>query len=127
MLIQAITIRDELYERALKSVDFIQRFVFPGGFLPSVSAMTGSLARSSDLQLLHLQDIGMHYAATLRAWRERFFHNIDAVRALGYPESFIRLWEYYLCYCEGGFLERNIGTVQMLLAKPRNRRPSLSY
>jgi cyclopropane-fatty-acyl-phospholipid synthase len=127
MLIQAITIRDELYARALKNVDFIQRFIFPGGFLPSVSAMTGSLARSSNLQMLHLQDIGLHYATTLRHWRERFFRNIDQVRALGYPESFIRMWEYYLCYCEGGFLERNIGTVQMLLAKPRNRRPSLSY
>jgi cyclopropane-fatty-acyl-phospholipid synthase len=127
MLIQAITIRDEHYANALKSVDFIQRFIFPGGFLPSVSAMTGSLARSSDLQMLHLQDIGLHYATTLRLWRERFFRNIDQVRALGYPESFIRMWEYYLCYCEGGFLERNIGTVQMLLAKPRNRRPSLSY
>jgi cyclopropane-fatty-acyl-phospholipid synthase len=127
MLIQAITIRDEHYANALKSVDFIQRFIFPGGFLPSVSAMTGSLARSSDLQMLHLQDIGLHYATTLRRWRQQFFRNIDQVRALGYPESFIRMWEYYLCYCEGGFLERNIGTVQMLLAKPRNRRPSLSY
>ena len=127
MLIQAITIRDELYTAALKSVDFIQRFVFPGGFLPAVSAMTSSLARSTDLQLLHLQDIGLHYAWTLRKWRERFFANLEAVRALGYPDSFIRLWEYYLCYCEGGFLERNIGTVQMLLAKPGNRRPSPGY
>ena len=127
MLIQAITIRDELYAAALKSVDFIQRFVFPGGFLPAISAMSASLARSSDLQLLHLQDIGLHYATTLRRWREGFFANIEEVRALGYPDSFIRLWEYYLCYCEGGFLERNIGTVQMVLAKPRNRRASLAY
>ena len=127
MLIQAITIRDELYENALKSVDFIQRFIFPGGFLPSVSAMTASLARRTDLQMLHLQDIGLHYATTLRSWRERFFANVEAVRALGYPESFIRMWEYYLCYCEGAFLERNIGTVQMLLAKPGNRRSSLGY
>lgn len=127
MLIQAITIRDELYEEALKSVDFIQRFVFPGGFLPSVSAMTASLSRTGDLQMLHLQDIGLHYARTLRKWRERFFRNVEAVRAQGYPDSFIRLWEYYLCYCEGGFLERNIGTVQMLLGKPRNRRACLRY
>ncbi len=127
MLLQGITIRDELYEQALRSVDFIQRFVFPGGFLPSVAAMSASLARSADLQILHLQDIGLHYATTLRKWRERFFENIEAVRALGYPDSFIRLWEFYLCYCEGAFLERNIGTVQMLLAKPRNRRVSLGY
>lgn len=127
MLLQGITIRDELYEQALKAVDFIQRFVFPGGFIPSVAAMSASLARSTDLQLLHLQDIGLHYATTLNRWRGRFFENVEAVRALGYPDSFIRLWEYYLCYCEGGFLERNIGNVQMLLAKPRNRRPSLGY
>jgi cyclopropane-fatty-acyl-phospholipid synthase len=127
MLLQGITIRDELYERALKTVDFIQRFVFPGGFIPSVAAMSASLARSTDLQLLHLQDIGLHYATTLNRWRTRFLANVGAVRALGYPDSFIRLWEYYLCYCEGGFLERNIGNVQMLLAKPGNRRPSLGY
>ena len=127
MVLQAITIRDEHYEQALRSVDFIQRFVFPGGFLPSVSAMSASLARSTDLQMLHLQDIGLHYARTLDRWRERFFRNIDSVRRLGYPDSFIRLWEFYLCYCEGAFLERNIGTVQVLLAKPRNRRESLAY
>ncbi|MGD9386712.1 MAG: cyclopropane-fatty-acyl-phospholipid synthase family protein [Gammaproteobacteria bacterium] len=127
MLLQAITIRDQHYERALNLVDFIQRFVFPGGFLPSVAAMSASMARVTDLQLLHLQDIGLHYAKTLRHWRERFFANLGQVRELGYSDSFIRLWEYYLCYCEGGFLERNIGTVQMLLAKPRNRRPSLAY
>ena len=127
MLLQSITIRDELYAQALKSVDFIQRFVFPGGFLPSVAAMSASLARTTDLQVLHLQDIGLHYARTLNRWRERFFENIDAVRALGYPDSFVRLWEYYLCYCEGAFLERNIGNVQLLLAKPRNRRESLGY
>jgi len=127
MLIQAITIRDELYADALKSVDFIQRFVFPGGFLPSISAMTASLSRTSDLQMLHLQDIGFHYAKTLRRWRRDFFRNIEAVRAQGYSDSFIRLWEYYLCYCEGGFLERNIGTVQMLLGKPRARRACLGY
>jgi len=127
MLLQSITIRDELYAQALKSVDFIQRFVFPGGFLPSVAAMSASLARTTDLQMLHLQDIGLHYARTLNRWRERFFENIDGVRALGYPDSFVRLWEYYLCYCEGAFLERNIGNVQLLLAKPRNRRDSLGY
>ena len=127
MLLQGITIRDELYEDALKSVDFIQKFIFPGGFLPSVSAMTASLARRTDLQMLHLQDIGLHYATTLNRWRERFFARLDAVQALGYPDSFIRMWEFYLCYCEGAFLERNIGTVQMLLAKPFNRRASLAY
>jgi cyclopropane-fatty-acyl-phospholipid synthase len=127
MLLQAITIRDQHYEQALKSVDFIQRFVFPGGFMPSIAAMSASLARTTDLQLLHLQDIGMHYATTLNRWRRRFLENLHAVRALGYSEEFIRLWEYYLCYCEGAFLERNVGTAQMLLAKPGNRRAGLNY
>src|SRR5690606_1373140 len=127
MLLQAITIRDEHYAQALKSVDFIQRFVFPGGFIPSVAAMSASMARTTDMQLLHLQDIGLHYATTLRRWRQRFFDNVAAVRALGYPDSFVRLWEFYLCYCEGAFLERNIGNVQMLLAKPRSRRASLAW
>jgi cyclopropane-fatty-acyl-phospholipid synthase len=127
MLLQAITIRDELYEQALKSVDFIQRFVFPGGFLPSVAAMSASIGRSTDFQVLHLQDIGLHYATTLSRWRARFARNLEEVRALGYSDEFIRLWEFYLCYCEGAFLERNTGTVQVLLARPRNRRGSLAY
>lgn len=126
MLLQAITIRDEYYAQALKSVDFIQRFVFPGGFIPSIAAISASLARSSDLQPLHLQDIGPHYATTLQRWRERFLENLDAVRRLGHSESFLRLWEFYLCYCEGAFLERYIGNAQLLLAKPRNRRAPLT-
>jgi cyclopropane-fatty-acyl-phospholipid synthase len=127
MALQAITIADAFYEDALKSVDFIKRFVFPGSFIPSVSAMTSSIARSTDMKLVHLQDIGPHYATTLAKWRERFFENAAAVRALGYPESFLRLWEFYLCYCEGGFLERHIGDVQMVLARPGNRRSVLGY
>jgi cyclopropane-fatty-acyl-phospholipid synthase len=127
MALQAITIADQFYAEALKSVDFIKRFVFPGSFIPSVSAMTDSIARSTDLRLFHLQDIGPHYATTLAKWRERFFGNAQQVRALGYPESFLRLWEFYLCYCEGGFLERHIGDVQMVLSKPGNRRAVLGY
>ncbi|MGD8964653.1 MAG: cyclopropane-fatty-acyl-phospholipid synthase family protein, partial [Gammaproteobacteria bacterium] len=127
MLLQAITIRDQLYDESVKRVDFIKRYIFPGGFIPSVNAISDSVARASDMRLFHLQDIGPHYATTLRRWRERFFENIDAVRELGYPESFVRMWEFYLCYCEGGFLERQIGNVQMLLAKPLNRRSSLGY
>jgi cyclopropane-fatty-acyl-phospholipid synthase len=127
MLLQAITIRDQLYDESVKRVDFIKRYIFPGGFIPSVNAISDSVTRASDMRLFHLQDIGPHYATTLRRWRERFFENIDAVRELGYPESFVRMWEFYLCYCEGGFLERQIGNVQMLLAKPLNRRSSLGY
>jgi len=117
MLVQAITIQDQLYAAALKSVDFIQRFVFPGSFIPSVNAITAALTRATDMKVFHLEDIGPHYATTLRKWREAFFTNIDQVRALGYPEEFLRLWDYYLCYCEGGFAERQLGDVQMLLVK----------
>lgn len=125
MLLQAITIADQRYEAALGSVDFIQRHIFPGSTIPSVTAMLASLTRSSDMKLVHLEDIGPHYATTLRRWRENFLGNIDAVRALGYPERFVRMWEFYLCYCEGGFEERAIGDVQMLLAKPGSRRAPL--
>jgi cyclopropane-fatty-acyl-phospholipid synthase len=126
MLLQAITLQDQHYERALRSVDFIQRHVFPGSFIPSVQALSRSLTRASDFKIFHLEDIGPHYARTLRHWRERFFAQLPRVRELGYSDSFIRLWEYYLCYCEGGFLERQLGTVQMLLTRPGCRREPIS-
>jgi len=118
MLIQAITIADQRYQAALKEVDFIQKHIFPGGFLPSVTALTQAMTQASDLRGVHLEDIGPHYATTLARWRENFLARIDAVRGLGYPERFIRMWLFYLGYCEAGFIERDIGTVQMLLAKP---------
>jgi len=126
MLLQAITLQDQFYQQALKSVDYIQRFVFPGSFIPSVTAISDSVTRVTDMKLFNLEDIGPHYAPTLKAWRERFFANIDKVRALGYPESFNRLWEFYLCYCEGGFAERQLGDVQMLLTKPDCRRAAIA-
>ncbi len=126
MLLQAITIADQRYEAARRSVDFIQRHVFPGSTIPSLTAMLGSITRASDLKLVHLEDIGPHYATTLRLWRENFFANLEEVRALGYPESFVRMWEFYLCYCEGGFEERALGDAQMLLAKPGNRRAPIA-
>jgi cyclopropane-fatty-acyl-phospholipid synthase len=122
MLLQAITIQDQVYAQALKSVDFIQRFIFPGSFIPCVTAISHSVAKVTDFKLFNLEDIGPHYATTLHHWRERFVAALPQVRQLGYSESFIRLWEYYLCYCEGGFIERQLGTVQMLLTKPGCRR-----
>ena len=121
-LIQAITIEDHRYAQALRAVDFIKRFIFPGSFIPSVQAMQGAIARSSDLKLYNLEDIGPSYALTLRHWRQRFMDRLPEVRTLGYPERFIRMWEFYLCYCEGGFIERSIGDVQLLLTAPRCRR-----
>jgi cyclopropane-fatty-acyl-phospholipid synthase len=121
MLLQAITIADQFYESAVRSVDFIKKYIFPGSFIPSVTALCNSITRASDLRLFHLEDITPNYAETLKNWRLRMFHNVDRVRALGYPEEFIRMWEFYLCYCEGGFRERYIGDVQMLLTKPESR------
>jgi len=125
MLLQAITIADQRYERARRSVDFIQRHIFPGSTIPSVTALLDSATRASDLRLVHLEDIGPHYATTLRLWRENLLRNRQAVHALGLPESFLRMWVYYLCYCEGGFIERALGDAQMLFARPDNRRAPL--
>ncbi len=121
-LIQAITIADQRYESAKRSVDFIQRYIFPGSCIPSVSALLQSISLASDLRLYNLEDIGTHYATTLAQWRHNFFDKLDKVRALGYPDEFIRMWEFYLCYCEGGFAERALGDVHLLLVKPQNRR-----
>ncbi len=117
-LIQAITITDQRFDSAIKSVDFIQRYIFPGSNIPSNTAMLNSLTKASDIRLIDLEDIGEHYATTLRLWRERFFANITQVKALGYSEAFINMWDFYLSYCEGGFAERALGDVHLLLAKP---------
>jgi cyclopropane-fatty-acyl-phospholipid synthase len=130
MLLQAITIADQRYQAALKLVDFIQRYIFPGGFLPSVTAMLHSVTQSSDMRLFHLEDIGAHYAKTLKIWRSNFLRQVRRIRTMGYSDSFLRMWNYYYCYCEGAFIERAIGNVQMLLLRPDCRRdpivPSLS-
>jgi len=119
MLIQAITIEDERFEQYRKNVDFIQRYIFPGSCLPSQKVMRETIARVSDMTITSLEDIGLHYATTLNHWRRNFLQQLDEVRALGYPEEFIRMWEFYLCYCEGGFLERSIGDV-LLVAERRS-------
>ena len=121
MLVQAITIDDRRYDRARCNVDFIQRYVFPGSCIPSQHALQTAMMRASDLRLVHVQDFAGHYARTLRAWNDRFHENIDQVRALGYSEEFIRMWEFYLAYCEGGFAERAIGLAHLLYAGPQYR------
>jgi len=127
MLLQSITIADQRYHAAKRSIDYIQRFIFPGGCLPSVAALSDAIGRTTDMRIFHLEDIGPHYATTVRLWRERFFSNIKRVKQLGYPDRFIRMWQYYLCYCEGGFRQQAIGTVQLLLTKPQAlRRPLTS-
>ncbi len=124
MLLQAITIMDQRYDRAKKTVDFIKRYVFPGGFLPSNTAINASMTRATDLRAIHIEDIGLHYAKTLHHWRERFFARIDDVRAQGYSDEFVRLWHFYLAYCEGAFDERSIGNIQVHAIRP-NARPAM--
>jgi cyclopropane-fatty-acyl-phospholipid synthase len=125
MALQAITIKDQIFDRHKRSVDFIKRYIFPGSCIPSITAISNAVAKASDLQLVHLEDITPHYARTLGEWRRRFFGNIAKVRNLGFSETFVRMWEYYLCYCEGGFSERYINDVQMVFAKPLWRNISL--
>ena len=120
-LIQAITIEDHRYRQALRTVDFIKRHVFPGSFIPSVAAILAAKTRVSDLALVELEDFGLSYARTLAAWRERFGSRLGQVRALGFDERFVRLWDFYLAYCEGGFRERSIGVAQLLFARPGYR------
>ncbi len=127
MLLQAITIADQRYEDYRKSVDFINRYIFPGGCLTSVTDMTRTMTADTDLRVIHIEDIGAHYATTLRHWNDRFIAKLDAVIAQGYPDTFVRMWQFYLAYCESAFIERAIGDVQMLVVRPDARRDSIQY
>ena len=127
MLLQAITIADQRYESYKKGVDFIKRYIFPGGCLTSVTDMSRSLTENTDMRVIHLEDIGPHYATTLRHWHDRFQARLDQVRELGYSDAFIRLWQFYLAYCESAFTERATGNVQMLMMRPGARRERFSY
>ena len=120
-LIQAITMPDHHYQRYLKAPDFINRYIFPGSCCPSLHAISEAVARDTDLRLTHLEDITPHYARTLREWRKAFHANLEQVRGMGFDERFIRMWEFYLCYCEGGFAERFTGNLQLLFTKPLYR------
>lgn len=126
MLLQTITIQEAKFEKYRKQSDWIKKYIFPGAELASVAGMIRSLARTTRLQPFHLEDIGMHYALTLREWRRRFLENLTEVQRLGFDDRFIRMWDYYLAYCEAAFLERYIGDVQLLLTKVPNRRTLLN-
>ena len=121
LAIQAITITDNLFHESKDFIDFIKQYIFPGSCIPSISALC-SAASSSDIKLFHLEDITPHYARTLKEWRTNFLQNKSRVKNLGLTNPFIRLWLFYLCYCEGGFIERQIGNVQMVFTKPLCRR-----
>ncbi len=119
--IQTITITDQRYEKAKRSVDFIQRYIFPGSCIPSITALQNSITQSSDLKILSIQDIGAHYARTLALWRKSFFKRLKEVKALGFDDIFIRMWHFYLSYCEGGFKEKVISDIHLKLVKPGYR------
>ena len=122
MLIQAITVPDQRYRYARNSVDFIQRYIFPGGSLPGHEVVMSSIRKHTDMQMIGMEEIGGDYAKTLEVWRQRFISRLDEVRALGFDDVFIRMWDYYLCYCQGAFEERVIGTAQIVFARPQWRK-----
>lgn len=117
MLIQSITIPEDRFESAKNSVDFIQRYIFPGGALPSVELLVCE-SEQANLKPFGLEDITVHYAETMLRWRNKFKENIAEIKKLGCGDTFLRMWDYYLCYCEGGFAEKAIGCVHMQFQKP---------
>lgn len=123
MVLQAILVPDQRYDYARRNVDFIKRYIFPGGCLPSIGVISDQVARHTDLQVTGVDDITYDYVQTLADWRCRFHASIDQVHAQGFSNEFIRLWDFYLCYCQGGFMERVIHTAQIELIKPQWRDP----
>lgn len=121
MLIQTITISDYLYDHYLNSMDFIRKYIFPGGSLPSIATMLDSVANHTEMTMFHAESYASSYAKTLEIWHQRFIANKEKIIELGYPNSFLRLWEYYLKYCQAGFEERVIDVQQLVLKKPDNR------
>ena len=117
-LVQTIALPEQRYATYRRTRDFIQAYIFPGGHLPSLEVMARAMRRSSRLHVQGLEEIGPHYAETLPPWRETFHARIDEVRALGYDERFVRIWDYYLSFCEAGFRERILRDVQVVLARP---------
>jgi len=117
MLIQAIAISEQNYAAYRKGVDFIRAYVFPGGCLPSISSINNSIGRSTSMRMIGLEDISQDYADTLRHWRVAFMKRLPEVRQLGFDDAFIRLWHFYLCYCEAAFAERRCNSLQAMFAK----------
>ena len=125
MFLQAITMNEQKFSEYQKRCDWIQKYIFPGAELASLAEVLKSLGRCTRLSLHNAEDIGLHYAETLKAWRERFLAHLAEVKALGFDETFIRMWEYYLAYCEGAFREGYVGEIQVVLKKQRAQVPLL--
>jgi cyclopropane-fatty-acyl-phospholipid synthase len=119
MLLQSITIADGRYQQYRQNIDFIQKYVFPGGCLPSIAVMSQHIAKQTDMVIDEIQDIGLHYARTLHDWGKAFEDSWQELANLGYSDSFKRLWQFYLSYCEGAFIERVISTHHIVARKPR--------
>ncbi|WP_052668262.1 SAM-dependent methyltransferase [Nitriliruptor alkaliphilus] len=119
-VIQVITIPEQRYDDYRRRPDFIQRYIFPGGHLPSLEAISGAMGSNSELYVESSENIGVHYAETLRRWRERFMGNVEQVEQLGFDRRFVRMWEFYFAYCEGAFLARYINDLQLVLTRPMN-------
>ncbi|SJL83310.1 SAM-dependent methyltransferase [Vibrio palustris] len=117
MALQAITITDQRFDYYGRNVDFIQKYIFPGGFLPSVTVLANAATQNTDFVIRDLHDFGDDYGKTLREWRKRFEAQLPRVKTLGYDERFIRLWRFYFCYCEGGFKARSISVIHMTLTR----------
>ena len=122
-LIQAITIRDQRYNEAVKTVDFIQKYIFPGSCIPSIDIIQSTITRHTDLIISDLENINVHYAKTLTLWQKSFNKNSKKIMSLGFDERFMKMWNYYFSYCAGGFQERAINDFHILLSKPLNRLP----
>jgi cyclopropane-fatty-acyl-phospholipid synthase len=120
LAIQVITSPDSRYDSLKKGVDWIQKHIFPGSLLPSVAAINGSINRTSDLTMVDLKDLGLHYATTLKLWFEQFNANLSKAKKLGFDDTFIRKWNYYLCYCEAAFAMRNINVMHLVYTRPNN-------
>lgn len=123
MLLQAITIADQKYKQYVNSVDFIQRYIFPGGCIPSNNRMIQLITDKTDMVVRQIDDFGFDYARTIEEWRHRFHKAYASLQKQGYDETFKRLWDFYLCYCQGGFLERSISVVHVVATRPGNRQP----
>jgi cyclopropane-fatty-acyl-phospholipid synthase len=121
MVIQTITIPDQRYNAYSKTTDWLRLFIFPGGQLPSLTALTKVLTEHTSFVIKQVESIGPHYALTLALWKEKFLTNREKILELGFPETFIRRWEYYFSYCQVGFAQQYIDDLQIVLTRPRNQ------
>ena len=125
--LQGITYNDQNFDMYKKSVDFIKKYIFPGSCLISISQINEVMKKYTDLSISHLEDITMHYADTLKVWRNNFMNEISEIEKLGFSKEFINIWEFYFVYCEAGFRERNIGDYQIVFSKPSAQNIQIEY